>query len=78
MSCSELPHYELLYTQLGLLLTAQKAHRFDKNLYVLAAELHNISPAAYRMLRKSDAIALPRIELLKKLLPNSLHDENLR
>ena len=78
MCCSELPHYQFLYAQLGLLLTAPKARRFDRNLYVLAADLHNISPAAYRMLRKSGAIALPRVELLKKLLSNSLHDENLR
>ena len=78
MCCSELSHYQFLYAQLGLLLTAPKGRRFDRNLYVLAAKLHSISPAAYIMLRKSGAIALPRVELLKKLLSNSLHDENLR
>ena len=78
MNCSELPHYQCLYAQLGLLLTAPKGRRLYRNLYVFAAELHNISPAAYRMLGKSGAIALPRVELLKKLISNSLHDENLR
>ena len=78
MSCSDSLHYQFLYEQLQLLLTPPKGRRFDKNLYVLAAELHTISPAAYGMLRKSGSIVLPREELLKKLLSNSLDDENLK
>lgn len=78
MSCSDSPHYQFLYAQLQLLLTPPEGRRFDRNLYILAAELHNISPAAYKMLRKSGSIVLPRVELLKKLLSYSLHDENLK
>lgn len=78
MSCCGSPHYQFLYAQLQLLLVPPTGRRFDKNLYILAAELHNISPAAYRMLRKSGSIVLPREELLKKLLHNSLDIENLK
>ena len=78
MSCSDSPHYQFLYAQLQWLLTSPKGRLFDKNLYVLAAELHTISPAACRMLWKSGSIVLPREELLKKLLSNSLDDENLK
>ena len=78
MSCSDSPHYQFLYSQLQLLLCSPKGRRFDRNMYVFAAELHNISPAAYRMLRNSGSVVLPRVELIKKLLSNSLHDENLK
>lgn len=77
MSCSDSPHFQFLHSQLQLLLTHPEGRRFDRNLYVLAAELHNISPAAYKMLRKSGSVVLPRVELLKKLLSCSLHDKNL-
>ena len=30
------------------------------------------------MLRNSGSVVLPRVELIKKLLSNSLHDENLK
>ena len=77
MSCSDLPHFQFVYSQLQLLLTHSEDRRFDRNLYVLAAELLNISPAAYRMQRKSGSVFLPRVELLKKLLSCNLHDKNL-
>ena len=77
ISCFDLPHFQFVYSQLQLLLTHPEGRRFDRNLYVLAAELHNISPAAYRMLRKSASVVLPRVELLKKLLSCRLHDKNL-
>ena len=77
MNCSDLPHFQFVYSQLQLLLTHPESRRFERNLYVLAAELHNISPAAYRMLQKSGSVVLPRVKLLKKLLSCSLHDKNL-
>ncbi len=77
MSCSDLPH-QFLYAQLQLLLTPPEVCHLDRNLYILAAELHNISPTAYKMLRKSGSIVLPRVELLKKLRSYNLHDENLK
>ena len=43
-----------------LLLTKIKGRRFTKHNLVLAAELFCVSPAAYRMLRNSGAVCLPR------------------
>ena len=77
MNCYDLPHFQFVYSQLQLLLTHPEGRRFDRNLYVLAAELYNISPAAYRMLRKSGSVVLLRVELLKKLLSCSILDKNL-
>jgi hypothetical protein len=47
-------------------------------MYILAAEIYNISPATYRMIRKSGSILLPRSKYVQKLLSHSLHDENLK
>ena len=65
MSCSDLPHFQFVYSQLFFLLTHPEGRRFDRNLYVLAPKLYNISPAAYRILQKSGSVVLPRVELLK-------------
>ena len=78
MSCSDSPHFQFIYAQLQLLLTSPEGRRYDKNLYVLAAEIHNISPAAYKMLRRSGSVILPRPKLLKKLLSCSLNEEHLK
>ena len=47
-------------------------------MHVLAAELHNILPAAYRMLQNCGSVVLLRVELIKKLLSNSIQDQNLK
>ena len=52
------PYFQFLRAQLQLLLCSPKARRFDKQNLVLAAELYSISPAAYKMLRRSGALAL--------------------
>ena len=52
--------------------------RFDKNVYVLAAELQNILPAVSKMLRKSESIVLPTVEHLKRLFSNSCCDKNVK
>ena len=61
-----------------MLLTKPKGRRYDKETIVLAAELHNISPAAYKMLLKSGAMAHPSIKIIKRLLSNASQDENLK
>ena len=47
-------------------------------MHVLAAELHNILPAAYRMLQNCGSVVLLRVELIKELLSNSIQDQNLK
>ena len=71
------PHFQFIRTQLQLLLCKPKGRQYEKHLVVIAAELHNVSPAAYKMLRKSGALALPSIKLIKKMLSNTLQDTNL-
>ncbi len=72
------PHMQFITAQLHLLLKKPKGRRYDKETVVLAAEIHNISPAAYRMLRRSGALALPHENVIKRLLSRSSQDSNLR
>ena len=72
------PHFQFIVAQLRMLLTKPKGRRYDKETIVLAAELHNVSPAAYKMLQKSGAMALPSIKIIKRLLSNASQAENLK
>ena len=71
------PHLEFLQAQLQMLLTPKNNLRYTKHLLVFAAELLCISPAAYRMLRRSGAINLPREQLIRELMSSSFQDQNL-
>ena len=77
MSCSDSPHYQFFFIlSYNCCSALQTKRRFDKNMNVLAAELRNISPAAYRMLRNCGSVVLPRVKLIKQLLSKSFHDQN--
>ena len=78
MSYSDSPHFQFLYAQLQLLLTNSNGHRFDRNIYIFAAELYGISPAAYKMVRKSGSVVFPSIYMIKKLFSSTLNKENLQ
>ena len=71
------PYFQFLRAQIQLLLCSHKARRFDKQILVVAAELYSIAPAAYKMLRRSGALALPCVTTMKKLLSRSFQDANL-
>ena len=71
-------HFHHIISQLHLLLTLKKGRRYDKETFVLAAELFNISPAAYKMLRNSGSVALPGLRLIRQLLSRSFNDNNLK
>ena len=70
-------HFQFIQSQLKLLLSKPQGRQYDRNLVVIAAELHNISPAAYKMLRKSKVLALPSIKFINKMLSNTLQEANL-
>ena len=70
-------YYQFLRGQLQLLLCVPNARRFDKQTLVIAAELYSISPAAYKMLRRSGVLALPCVTTMKRLLRGSFQDANL-
>ena len=61
-----------------MLLVKPKGRRYDKETILLAAELYNVSPAAYKMLLKSGTLALPSVKIIKQLLSNSSSEENLK
>ena len=54
IDCHDLPHF--LQALMQMLHCTPKAWRFDKHTLILAVELHNIWPAAYKMLHRSVAI----------------------
>ena len=71
------PYFQFLRARLQLLLCSPNARRFDKQILIFAAELYSISSAAYKMLRRSGALALPCVTRMKKLLSRSFQDANL-
>ena len=55
-----------------------KNHRhYQKHILVFAAELYTVSPAAYRLLKRSGTIIIPGEGLIRRLLSKSLCEENL-
>ena len=72
MSCSDLPHFQFVYSQLQLLLTAlTEIFMFWLLNFITFHQLH------IECYKSSGSVVLPRVELLKKLLSCSLHDKNL-
>ena len=71
------PVYSFLLEQFQLLITNKYGQRYNKDVLILAAEILNISPAAYRLLR-SEAIILPSERLIRKLLSTSFQDNDFR
>ena len=67
LDCHVSPHFQFIQAQMQLLLCPPRGRRFTKHVFILAAELQNISPTAYKMLRKSGAIALRSIKLIKNI-----------
>ena len=71
------PNFQFLQSQLEMLNTSLKGRRFSKHTIILAAQLLCISPAAYRMLRDSGAVNLPKEQLIRDLLSSSFAENSL-
>ena len=69
--------YQFLIDQFNLLLSKKHGRRYHKHVLIFAAELLNISPAAYRMVKRSEIIILPDEQMIRGLLTKSLSDDNL-
>lgn len=52
--------------------------RFHTDTLIFAMQLHNISPSAYKMIRRSGLIILPSTKKIKEVLSSSLQDSNLK
>ena len=74
----DLPHFSFLLAQLKLLFKPPEGRRYDTNTMMFAMQLHNISPSAYRMIRRSGCVVLPSSEKITQLLSGSLQDINLK
>ena len=77
-SVKESDVFSFALEQLDLLITHKNGRRYNKDILVLAAEIINISPSAYRMLRRSEVLILPSERLIRSLLSKSFQDENLQ
>ena len=64
--------------QFRLRLTSKNNRRYSKHLLLLAAEIVNVSPSAYRRLRSFDTLILPSERLIRKLLSKSFQDCDLK
>ena len=71
-------HLQFIHAQLQMLLRPSNNLNFAKNIIVLASELLCVSPAAYRMLRNSGVMKLPREQLIRNLMSRSFQDSNLK
>lgn len=71
-------HYQFLTAQLEMLLLPSNKLRYTKYSLIFAAELLCISPAAYRMLRGSKTIMLPKQQVIRDLMCRSLQDSSLQ
>ena len=60
-----------------LLISKKHGHRYHKHVLIFAAELFIISPAAYRMVIRSEVIILPEEKIIHRLLSKSPSDDNL-
>jgi hypothetical protein len=71
-------HFQFLMAQLEMLLTPANKLRYTKYSLIFAAELLCLSPAAYRMLRGSRTIILPKQQVIRDLMSRSLQDSSLQ
>ena len=76
VDCHELPNYQFIIAQLKLLLIKGNGRRFDSTTLVFAIQIHNISPSAYKMIRRSGSIVLPSLKLIRNFFSKSIQDEN--
>ncbi|KAI6653987.1 hypothetical protein LOD99_3163 [Oopsacas minuta] len=74
----ELAHFTFLLSQLSLIFKPPDGRRFDTDTMIFAVQLHNISPSAYKMIRRSGLIILPSTEKVKQMLAWGLQDSNLK
>ena len=70
-------HYQFIVSQLDLLTKPKNRRRFSKHIIVFAVELFGVSPAAYRLLRRSKTIVLPRERRIREILSKTDSETNL-
>jgi hypothetical protein len=71
------PAYMFAMQQLSLLMVDKFGRRHGRQTLTLASTIWIASPAAYRVLRRSDMVILPSERLIRSLLSKSFQDKNL-
>ena len=74
---ADAPNFQFLQEQLQLMFSSPQGRRYSKHVLIFAAELICISSAAYRLLRNSKTIILPREKLVRSLMNKSFQNDNL-
>lgn len=74
----EEPTFQFILEQLSLLFTHKNGRRYQKHVLVFAAELFSVSPAAFRLLKRSGMIIMPNEGMIRSLLSKAMCEENLR
>ena len=74
---TEVPSFQFFQEQLQLMTTSPNGRRYSKHVLIFTAELICVSPAAYRLLRNSETIILPREKLVCDLMNKSFQNDNL-
>ena len=74
----ELAHFNFLLSQLCLMFKPPDGRRFETDTMIFALQLHDISPSAYKMIRRSGLIILPSTKRVKQMLASIQQDSNLR
>ena len=69
--------FQFLIEQFQLLISKKHGRRYNKHVLIFASELFIISPAAYRMVKRSKVIILPEERTIRRLLSQSLCEDNL-
>ena len=71
------PTFQFITDQLHLMMKPPNRRRYATHTLVFAVELFGVSPAAYRMLRRSKSIVLPREKRVREVLGKTESEENL-
>ena len=71
------PTFQFITDQLHLMMKPPNRQRYATHTLVFAVELFGVSPAAYRMLRRSKSIVLPREKRVREVLGKTESEENI-
>ena len=74
---SWLPSVQFFNRTVSFIGDNKNGRRYNKNVLIFATEIFNVSPAAYRMLRRYEALVPPSERLIRKLISRAFQNKNL-
>ena len=73
----KIPQFCFLLSQVRLMLMHKNNRKFTTQTMIFALQMHNISPACYKAILRSDYLVLPSVKRVKDMLRKSVQDTNL-